>query len=72
MWPDLVMNILKAVVGFSGDEDEVKVHVDMQPRDEIVVYCETTEGEVGQRLCFLKLYISIASLMLAQFQPVSD
>lgn len=46
MWPTFAMNILKMVSGCSGDRDEVKVCVEMCPGDEIVIHCNTTEGEV--------------------------
>ena len=46
MWPVVVMNILKMVTGHRGNRDEVEVHVDVRPGDEIVIYCRTSEGEV--------------------------
>ena len=46
MWPVFAMNVLKMIAGCPGDLDEVEVRVDMRPGGEIVVYCNTTEGEV--------------------------
>ena len=68
MWPLFAMNILKMVSGHRGNCNEVKVRVQMWPGDQVVVYCHTSEGEVGfifqeyfdlKFFCFSSISISI-------------
>ena len=68
-WGLVVMEMLRSIAG--SDSGEVKVRVNMKPMDEMVIYCDTNEGEVhniGVEIVAMIPYFNA----LAQLQPISS